>query len=49
MQILRPDNVSEIKYQKYQQNIEGNSTLECENAKKIPSSLARIFIDYSQC
>ena len=31
--------VSEIKYQKYQQNIEGNSTLECEKAKF--SKLAR--------
>ena len=49
---LRPKNmyVSEIKYQKYQQNIEGNSTLECENAKNsklVRSTLARIFMDFS--
>ena len=32
---LRPENkyVSETKYLKYQQNIEGNSSLECENVK----------------
>ena len=46
---LRPENiyVSEIKYQKCQQNSEGNSTLECENAEKKISALARIFIDFS--
>ena len=40
---LRPENlyVSEIKYQKYQQNIEGNSTLECENAKIFQARLLR--------
>ena len=45
---LRPENiyVSEIKYQKYQQNIDMKeiAVLDCETAKN--SALARIFIDF---
>ena len=51
--ILRPENicVSEIKYQKYQQNIEGNSSLECENGKSFQARSLRarshnLFIDF---
>ena len=48
---LTPTNiyVSDIKYQKYQQNIEGNSNLECENAKifQARSHIHRFFLNIS--
>ena len=49
---LRPENecVSETKYLKYQQNIEGNSRFrigKCENFLSSLAPLARIFIDCS--
>ena len=40
--------VSETKYLKYQQNIEGNSSLRIGKCNFFLSSLARIFIDFSQ-
>ena len=48
---LRPENiyVSETKYQKYQQNIKGNSSFRMWKCENFLSSLARILIDFSQC
>ena len=49
---LQLHNVSETKYLKYQQNIEGNNSFRISKSKIFLSSrapLARIFIDFSQC